>query len=52
MTLRSLLAKRSDAKFLGNMIGYTDQRLRELEVKSRTRAAYGTVPASISQRIR
>ena len=36
MTLQSLLAKSSDAEFLRSMIGYTAQRLMELEVEGRT----------------
>ncbi len=41
MTLQSLLAKSSDTEFLRSMIGYTAQRLMELEVEGRTGAAYG-----------
>lgn len=41
MTLQRLLAKSSDAEFLRSMIGYTAQRLMELEVEGRTGAAYG-----------
>ncbi len=36
MTLQNLLAKSSDADVLRQMIGYTAQRLMELEVESRT----------------
>ena len=41
MTLQSLLAKSSDAEFLRSMIGYTAQRLMELEVEGRTGAPHG-----------
>ena len=46
MTLQSLLAKSSDTEFLRSMIGYTAQRLMELEVEGRTGAAYGKRSAS------
>jgi putative transposase len=41
MTLRTLLEKSSDADLLREMIGFTAQRLMELEVESRTGAGYG-----------
>src|SRR5579885_2248306 len=45
MNLRTLLEKSSDADLLREMIGYTAQRLMELEVESKTRA--GTVELRI-----
>jgi putative transposase len=41
MTLRTLLEKSSDADLLRDMIGFTAQRLMELEVEGLTGAAYG-----------
>jgi transposase-like protein len=41
MTLRTLLEKSSDADLLREMIGFTAQRLMELEVEGHTGAAYG-----------
>jgi putative transposase len=41
MNLRSLLEKSSDADLLREMIGFTAQRLMELEVEGLTGAAYG-----------
>ena len=41
MTLRTLLEKSSDADLLREMIGFTAQRLMELEVEGVTGAAYG-----------
>jgi len=41
MTLRTLLEKSSDADLLREMIGFTAQRLMELEVDERTGAAHG-----------
>jgi putative transposase len=41
MTLRTLLEKSSDADLLREMIGFTAQRLMELEVEGKTGAAYG-----------
>jgi len=41
MTLRALLEKSSDADLLREMIGFTAQRLMELEVATLTGAAYG-----------
>jgi transposase-like protein len=41
MNLRSLLEKSSDAALLREMIGFTAQRLMELEVEGLTGAAYG-----------
>jgi len=41
MTLRTLLAKSSDADLLREMIGFTAQRLMELEVEDKTGAGYG-----------
>jgi transposase-like protein len=40
MTLRTLLEKSSDADLLREMIGFTAQRLMELEVERKTGAAY------------
>jgi transposase-like protein len=41
MTLRTLLEKSSDADLLREMIGFTAQRLMELEVEGKTGAGYG-----------
>ena len=41
MTVRTLLEKSSDADLLREMIGFTAQRLMELEVESKTGAGYG-----------
>jgi putative transposase len=41
MTLRTLLEKSSDADLLREMIGFTAQRLMELEVEALTGAAHG-----------
>jgi transposase-like protein len=41
MNLRTLLEKSSDAHLLREMIGFTAQRLMELEVEGKTGAAYG-----------
>ena len=41
MNLRTLLEKSSDAELLSEMIGFTAQRLMELEVESKTGAGYG-----------
>ncbi len=41
MNLRMLLEKSSDADLLREMIGFTAQRLMELEVEGKTGAAYG-----------
>src|SRR5688500_14815289 len=41
MTLRTLLEKSSDADLLREMIGFTAQRLMELEVEGLTGAAHG-----------
>ena len=41
MNLRTLLEKSSDADLLREMIGFTAQRLMELEVESKTGAGYG-----------
>jgi transposase-like protein len=41
MTLRTLLEKSSDADLLREMIGFTAQRLMELEVEGLTGAGYG-----------
>jgi|ERR1700730_9332125 putative transposase len=41
MNLRALLEQSTDADLLREMIGFTAQRLMELEVESLTGAAYG-----------
>jgi putative transposase len=41
MTVRALLEKSSDADLLREMIGFTAERLMELEVESKTGAGYG-----------
>ena len=41
MTLRTLLEKSSDTDLLREMIGFTAQRLMELEVEGLTGAAHG-----------
>jgi putative transposase len=41
MNLRTLLEKSSDADLLREMIGFTAQRLMELDVESKTGAGYG-----------
>ncbi len=41
MALRTLLEKSSDADLLREMIGFTAQRLMELEVQGRTGAGHG-----------
>ena len=41
MNLRALVEKSSDADLLREMIGFTAQRLMELDVESLTGAAYG-----------
>jgi putative transposase len=51
MTLRTLLEKSSDADPLREMIGFTAQRLMELEVEGLTGAAYGEKsPERLAQR--
>jgi putative transposase len=51
MSLRVLLEKSSDADFLREMIGFTAQRLMELEVEGLTGAAHGErSPERITQR--
>jgi len=51
MTLRTLLEKSSDADLLREMIGFTAQRLMELEVEGLTGAALGErSPERINQR--
>ena len=51
MTLRALLEKSSDAELLREMIGFTAQRLMELEVESVTGAAHGErSPDRVTQR--
>ena len=51
MTLRALLEKSSDADLLREMIGFTAQRLMELEVEGLTGAAYGErCPERMNQR--
>ena len=41
MTLRTLLEKSSDADLLREMIGFTAQRLMELDIEGRTGAGHG-----------
>src|ERR671928_2231163 len=51
MNLRALLEKSPDADVLREMIGFTAQRLMELEVESKTGAAYGEKsPERLAQR--
>jgi len=51
MTLRALLEKSSDADLLREMIGFTAQRLMELEVAGLTGAGYGEKsPERLAQR--
>src|ERR1700751_5186425 len=51
MNLRTLLEKSSDADLLREMIGFTAQRLMELEVEGLTGAAYGQKsPERLAQR--
>src|SRR5581483_7520455 len=51
MTLRALLEKSSDAELLREMIGFTAQRLMELEVEGQTGAGYGEKnPERLAQR--
>jgi len=51
MSLRALLEKSSDADLLREMIGFTAQRLMELEVEGLTGAAYGEKsPERLAQR--
>src|SRR3954463_1345167 len=51
MTLRTLLEKSSDAELLREMIGFTAQRLMELEVEGVTGAALGErSPERLAQR--
>jgi putative transposase len=51
MTLRTLLEKSSDADLLREMIGFTAQRLMEVEVEGLTGAAYGEKsPERLAQR--
>src|SRR5581483_11954277 len=51
MTLRALLEKSSDAELLPEMIGFTAQRLMELEVEGQTGAGYGEKnPERLAQR--
>src|ERR1700740_2860297 len=51
MSLRTLLEKSSDADLLREMIGFTAQRLMELEVEGLTGAAYGEKsPERLAQR--
>ncbi len=47
MTLRTLLEKSSDADLLREMIGFTAQRLMELEIEGLTGAAHGTSPLTL-----
>ena len=42
MDLKALLEKSADTDFLREMIGFTAQRLMELEVETLTGAAHGT----------
>ena len=41
MSLQTLLAKQADADVLREMVGFTAQRLMELEVEAKTGAAHG-----------
>src|SRR5438128_185591 len=51
MTLRALLEKNSDADLLREMIGFTAQRLMELEIEGLTGAAHGErSPERMNQR--
>jgi len=51
MSLRALLEKSSDAEFLREMVGFTAQRLMELEVEGLTGAAHGARdPGRLNQR--
>ncbi len=51
MNLRRLLEKSSDADLLREMIGFTAQRLMELEIEGLTGAAHGErSPERINQR--
>src|SRR5689334_19738363 len=51
MTLRALLEKSSDADLLRELIGFTAQRLMELEVEGLTGAGYGEKsPERLAQR--
>ena len=51
MTLRTLLEKSSDAELVREMIGFTAQRLMELEVEGLTGAAHGErSPERLNQR--
>ncbi len=51
MTLRGLLEKSSDADLLREMIGFSAQRLMELEVQGLTGAEHGErAPERINQR--
>jgi putative transposase len=51
MNLRALLEKSSDPDLLREMIGFTAQRLMELEVEGFTGAAYGEKsPERLAQR--
>jgi putative transposase len=51
MSLRALLEKSSDAELLREMVGFTAQRLMELEVESLTGAAHGVRdPGRLNQR--
>jgi putative transposase len=51
MTLRTLLEKSSDAELLREMIGFTAQRLMELEVEGLTGAGHGErSPERVNQR--
>src|ERR1700735_434936 len=51
MSLRELLEKTADTDFLREMVGFTAQRLMELEVESLTGAPHGTrTPDRLTQR--
>jgi transposase-like protein len=51
MILQTLLAKQADADVLNEMIGFTAQRLMELEVEAKTGAAHGErSPDRLTQR--
>jgi hypothetical protein len=48
MSLRNLLEKTADTDFLREMIGFTAQRLMQLEAESLTGAPHVPVPSTVS----